>query len=412
MYGLAGHATHFAGLFATAGLCLLWPRTSRRRLSCVVASGILFGLAILMKQQAALFALWGLAVLMFSSPVGAGAAGKVRGLAAYSLGVVAPFLITCLVLWRAGVLEKFWFWTVSYAAAYVSVVPLTDAPVLFWDGFSQAVATGWWLWTLAAIGLVVIWRGKRKPGFRFELTGFALASFLTTCPGYYFRIHYFILMVPALALLAACAFNAIRSSPKLKAATANALVGLVFVLSLAWNVWENRNFWFNLTPRQVSRVIYGANPFLEAGLVADYIRTNSTSSDKVAVLGSEPEIHFLSRRHSATSYIYIYSLMEPQPFAHQMQLEMISQIEQARPKFVVVATANLSWLQRPGSDATITRWWPDFSRQNYTIVGIAEIVSLTETRVVWGRDALSRNPTSDSLLLTYQRTDTLPARPD
>ena len=49
-------------------------------------------------------------------------------------------------------------------------------------------------------------------------------------------------------------------------------------------------------------------------------------------LGSEPEIYFYSHRHSATGYIYTYGLMEPQKYAHQMQQEMIHEIERASPK--------------------------------------------------------------------------------
>ena len=80
---------------------------------------------------------------------------------------------------------------------------------------------------------------------------------------------------------------------------------------------ERRHVWFVQTPTQISRTTYQADPFPEAEVVANYIRDNSTPSARVAVIGSEPEIYFLSRRHSATSYIYTYGLLEPQPFARQ-----------------------------------------------------------------------------------------------
>ena len=38
----------------------------------------------------------------------------------YAIGTVLPFAITCLVLYRAGVFKKFWFWTFSYARTYAS----------------------------------------------------------------------------------------------------------------------------------------------------------------------------------------------------------------------------------------------------------------------------------------------------
>jgi hypothetical protein len=105
----------------------------------------------------------------------------------------------------------------------------------------------------------------------------------------------------------------------------------------------NRDIWFVQTPTQVSRTTYGTDPFPEAQLVASYIRANSSPEAHVAILGSEPEIYFLSRRHSATGYIYTYGLMEPQPFARQMQGEMIREIETDAPKFVVFADNIMSW---------------------------------------------------------------------
>jgi len=57
---------------------------------------------------------------------------------------------------------------------------------------------------------------------------------------------------------------------------------------------------------------------IEAIAVAKLLRENSADTARVAVMGSEPEIYFLSRRHSATGYIYTYGLMEPQPFARRM----------------------------------------------------------------------------------------------
>src|SRR5208282_5296994 len=58
MLGLAGHATHFAAFFATAGLCLMWKARQKVRWLTLFAAGVLFGLAILMKQHAALIGLW------------------------------------------------------------------------------------------------------------------------------------------------------------------------------------------------------------------------------------------------------------------------------------------------------------------------------------------------------------------
>src|ERR1017187_8408913 len=58
MLGLAGHATHFCAFFAPAGLGALWQARQKRSRLVILAAGLLFGTAVLMKQPAALIALW------------------------------------------------------------------------------------------------------------------------------------------------------------------------------------------------------------------------------------------------------------------------------------------------------------------------------------------------------------------
>ena len=66
---------------------------------------------------------------------------------------------------------------------------------------------------LAAVGLFVGLRepggAKRDPARTVFLVGFALFSALAVFPGLYFRHHYFLLVVPAVALLNAAATAAV-----------------------------------------------------------------------------------------------------------------------------------------------------------------------------------------------------------
>ena len=59
--------------------------------------------------------------------------------------------------------------------------------------------------------------------------------------------------------------------------------------------------------------------------VAKYLNSNTSPDDKIAVLGSEPEIFFLSHRRSASGYVCLYSLTEPQPLAPQMQKNSLTE---------------------------------------------------------------------------------------
>ena len=129
LLGLAGHATHFVALFATARLCLVWSARQTRRSSHAAAAGLALGMALMMKQHAAFFCIWGLAFITAAAfqdrqtPF----SKRLRGTVGFCLGLMAPFAVTGVVLWRAGLFERFWFWTIGYARAYVAQVPFAEA---------------------------------------------------------------------------------------------------------------------------------------------------------------------------------------------------------------------------------------------------------------------------------------------
>jgi hypothetical protein len=65
--------------------------------------------------------------------------------------------------------------------------------------------------------------------------------------------------------------------------------------------------------------------------------------------------------------------MEPQKYAHQMQEEMIREIEGADPNYLVSVVMNDSWLERPGSDRLIFTWANEYTAQSYAAVGFVNI---------------------------------------
>ncbi len=159
----------------------------------------------------------------------------------------------------------------------------------------------------------------------------------------------------------------------------------------------------------MSRLIYGGNPFPESLEVARYISSYSQPNDTIAVIGSEPQIYFYAKRRAATGHIYTYALMEDQPYALQMQDEMISQIEQARPKFLVFVSINTSWLAMGNSSKRIFEWFEGYQKEYYTVAGLVDIISDRQTVYRWGPTAAAYKPASASWLAVLQRKGDLPA---
>jgi hypothetical protein len=319
--------------------------------------------------------------------------------------MILPFALCCLILWRAGVFEKFWFWTVDYARQYASVVPVSQAPRMLWWGLRYGLAKGFLLLPFAAAGGLLLWFDDRLAKSRLLVFSFALASVLSVFPDFYFRKHYFLLMLPGLALLAGIAVSCLCrwQGQKPSGGKFQDWPVWVYASTVAITVVTCAGIWFQQTAAQAARTTYQADPFPEAEAVATFIRANSPPSMPMAVLGSEPELYFLSRRHSVTGYIYTYGMMEPQPFARRMQDEMIRDIETSQPEFIIFVDDRMSWWSYPDSDLTIFKWWDDY-KTNYTLVAIADVLSPTNTVYAWGPDMVKRYGTAHgSALEVFQR---------
>src|SRR5439155_17730773 len=177
------------------------------------------------------------------------------------------------------------------------------------------------------------------------------------------------LVLPAVSLLAGLAVAAALDTIRFGAQNFRFVVLLLFGFALAWPIWAEADSFFERPLAEANRMVNGTNPFLESIKIGEYIRAQSNPSDTIAVLGSEPQIYFYSKRHSATGYIYTYGLMEPQLYAHQMQQEMIREIEAGQPKFLVLVVVNKSWLAGPDSDQSIFRWAHAYCNANYEAIG-------------------------------------------
>src|SRR5262249_11259284 len=141
------------------------------------AAGLSLGLAVLMKQHAAVFVLGALVLVIADD-----ARAKLRRGAALVLGAITPFAVVCAVLAASGVFGRFWLWAIRYARAYVAEVPWSGALPSLLAGLRTVTVATWGLWLLAAFGLLGLWLAPWRRETRVFLGTFVLASFLTTCP--------------------------------------------------------------------------------------------------------------------------------------------------------------------------------------------------------------------------------------
>jgi hypothetical protein len=356
-----------------------------------------------MKQPGGAFAFFGGALLLWTALRRPPSEWKTHGprLAAYAAGVAVPIVLTGLILWRAGVWDKFWWWTVTYARVHATAIPLADGEArlagflahLSWDGL---------FWALALAGLGGVMIGKSGADEKFFFLSWLFFSFAAVCPTFQFTTHYFVLMLPVIALLAARAFTAAAAWLAAQSlALARGAPWILFGLAWAGVAWSHRDVFLASGPEEAAALIYPVNNFQVYPILADYLRRQSPPTAKLAVFGSEPELLFCAHRRSVTGYIYMYDLVQDQPFRQRMDKEMISEVEQGRADYVVFVNLVYSWLPRPpDSFQTFEKWMLNYIASQFDACGV---VTFPPNRYFWGPDCLRHVPAGHRFVVIYQR---------
>jgi hypothetical protein len=404
--GNAAHATHFVLLPALMGFLALLRALEHKERWTLFTAGLLFGLAFLMKQPGVFFGICGGVYLVYHEVRGH-SHWPWRSLAAkcalFSLGAALPFALLCLLLYLAGDFDAFWFWTFSYAWERAAMVPLEKAFQNFLFNFERVTSGGCLLWIVAGLGTIELFlRWKIWPKAMF-MAGLIVFSFLAICPGFDFREHYFIVLLPAAGIAAGLVVSSAQDwLSKTKPVFCFVPVA-IFAAAWGGSVFQQRALLLQLPPARVCRAMYEANPFPEAVEIARYIKAHSTKDETIAVLGSEAEIYFYADRRSATGYIYMYALTEPQPYALQMQRQMIHEIETAKPAYVVLVSVVTSWNPVSESSQLIFDWFNRYSQENLELVGVIDILSPTQTGYYWKTEGRTLPPPSDVFLEVFKR---------
>lgn len=413
--GTIAHSPHFVIFFALWATLLALEAGGRSRV--ILFSGLLYGIAFLMKQPGLAFAVAGglyLAAECYTSRLPIPASLK-RG-ACFVAGVAVPYAALCLALWRAGTFPRFWFWTNTLVQGYASQLPLDVRLEAFGQGIAMAAGAPLYLWLLSAVGLILAVRNRATRHSALFLTAFAVLSFLAVSAGGTFRNNYFVFLLPAVALgcgaLLAAGGGAIddltalvipKVTRRRRAQLSFALPVVLAVLACISPVANQQKYLFRMTPYEFARSTFGLNPYPEAITIADYIRDHTKPDARLAILGSEAEIYFYAHRQAATGYLAMYPLMEQGSYALDCQKEVMREIESARPEYLVFTVVVDSWHAHATSPRNIYLWADAYTKKDFDIEGVIDIVPGVPARYVWGRWAPNYLPRSSAYLVVYHR---------
>jgi 4-amino-4-deoxy-L-arabinose transferase-like glycosyltransferase len=303
-----------AELFASLPLTLAALMTWRGRWGW---AGVFSGLAFLLKPigLSGLILALGWVVLMRASW-----RGGLRAIAAFSLSPLLMlghgYLIGWNYFWHAVVERKLTADTVvahdflTQGMNFIDSLAIT-APA--WLVLVALTAVAYPTWTARTRAFVWLW---------------VVSSLLGMAVGGHWSRHYYVQLVPALALMAAPGACRLLRSPRRPFSHWVVLGALVVFGAVELPLWFS-------PPDVVSERIYARPAYVLNDEIAAYVSQHTTEDETIYVAFYQSEIYYLARRRNAVPQMFRYELAYPNVYG-----QIVSSISRREPAMVV-------WVQPP-----------------------------------------------------------------
>jgi hypothetical protein len=359
--------------------CLLKARETQSP-SWVILFGVALGTAGMMKQTAAPHILWLLPSLVFFA---SNRRDKLRWPMIAGLASAIVVVIVCLpyVLSGAGrqLLDGVILHNLEYSGAKLEKAFYTRLGVSMIDVAMFHVAL--WLGALAGLILII----KRRQWWQATLLGgWTLSAWVGVSVGAFYRGHYFLQLLPSVAILASFA---VVTVPRRIRNLSGPLLLAYWILS--------DGFQWNRTSLQLSEQRYHTNFFHAAVIVGDWLKHQPDRS--LYILGSEPEIYYYADAIPVTRYVIKNPLFGGFASSQARQIETWKAIERGSPKWIVTIYPPPAIPFFPGSNPWLidrvnlllkTGYAPRVAalREGEALLPVNEVVDPTATDMtVWER---------------------------
>lgn len=420
-FGNAANTETFLILPMVLGLHASLVAAERASPGWAFLAGILGAVACLFKQVAAFNLLYCGLIVTFAGSW----RPDFRQGTAIMAGALLPLLATLALFAAAGALQPLLDHVLWNNLGYSARQELSEYPRAFWRTFAPSIGASGGIYALAAAGLLLrdapAAGAPRAPGRdpRWLLLGWLVFSLLGVSVGGYFRHHYHLQAMPAVALLAGAGAVALARAA-LPPHRQRAGTVVLLVVAIGAGLLASRAYFFPSSPAAASRALYGTSPFAESPRVARFIAERTRPDETIFVFGSEPQIPLLAGRRSASRYILMYPLFGPYPKAREWQQEALAEILAERPAFIVVTTQWVSFLGHPGAPDDLPRGLVELLRREFQPVARVPlearddlaVVREADARTMWAASPNVSDPRVWGNLVVFQRRERTAPEPD
>jgi 4-amino-4-deoxy-L-arabinose transferase-like glycosyltransferase len=414
--GYTAQAEHLVALLVTAGLWLTLEALGRHRRALLVLAGSLLAAAFLVKQTALFFLLWVLALPALDAALGRAGDWRraLRELGPGALGALSVTMLTLLLVAFQGALDGMWYWTVRIPQHYGSQFEFGFGVEQLLFHLDRIAGRYIAIWGLAAAGLCLLpfcGIGRFK---QWLIAGFAAAGLASIIPGFRFYGHYWLQLMPAVALLCGAAVQGLEHlagrrapiRPGHAAVIATVLVAVVAAEALA----RDLDYFRGRNTARIVRDVYGTNPFLEAQLVGTFVRERMLPDERLVVIGSEPEVYFYADRRCPSRHAYFEYTIANHPDGRDFQRQFIADVESAPPRTLVFFGHRMSYAGDVDSDAwwSSMKWYVDFAQAYYRPVAMVDGSDPLRPALVTGPEMARVQQAGTSQVLVLERVHAPP----
>ncbi len=409
--GFTIQGEHGVALFSCLGIFLYVMAREHKKWYWYVLMGLALGTAFMVKTTGLFIMFWGGLIILidfFISKKEKIWKELFSNVFFYCAGAFSIIGLLIFIVYTKGSINDMVFWVYDIPKYYVNRISYEDGVKYF--GYSRdAIVQNYkflWVHSVLALALCLI----KSIDFRTKLFVFSLAilSFMTIVPGYYFYGHYWIQLIPGLAVLSGitfyCVMKLFNDSFNLKSPSIKYIYLGLFGVLVFMHLNKQRAYYFHPNYDLILRQVYGTNPFPETMEIANYINSVAKPEDQLAVFGSEPELFIYTNKMSPTRHIMFSTIVAAIPEHKQFQREFVADIEKVKPKYFVFYRVGISLLVQANVDQYVFDWANKYIADNYKVVGVVDMVpGQLHGTYAFGKDAETFKPTSQDVIFVFER---------
>jgi hypothetical protein len=386
VFGFAAHATQLIQLPVMGALWMLWNYTRQpdsRRWWQLSAIGLLLGFAFTVKQPAVVFIVFAIGALLLGDGTLVQKLGR-----AFVVGIssVVPFAAIAGYFYAQGRFDDFWLWTFVMPTA--QTVSADDTWFYLKTLVPRMVGNHGVFWVAGLLSLVLVPMSHvARPG-KIWAVSLLLLSILSACIGLGFMPHYFIPAIPWAAL--GISISVFWMVEKFGAGNRMAFVGVAAAF-IGLPILLNAGYLFRPNYPEIMEQCYHWNGFAEAKAIATELKKRLKPGERVAILGSEPQINFYTGTEHCSPQLYMYPVIREHKRKQDFQQQFLRNLNDCNAEYVVVTASEASWMPGFAEMPFFKRdLFPKISAQ-YDLIGRANIGQIP-MNIVWDEALKTHNP--------------------